>query len=204
MPTPNIARTTLLVDNQISRLDTYTVSARNLEAAYQYLIAEVVMLRLFAIVEHSIAEIAYKICSGARYLNGRVPNVLYMSRSIQGARFSMLNYNRRRPKSNLQWTRSRYIRESVENVLDSGEPYLINANANGNILNEMRQVRNYIAHRNTSSRDAYKRVIRTTFGANLNISVGAFLMSTKRLSTPKIHTYIQQSRIILDDLTRGH
>ena len=44
-------------------------SLGSLEPKIQFAIAEVLMLRSFSIFENSIAEIAYKLASGAKYIN---------------------------------------------------------------------------------------------------------------------------------------
>ncbi len=71
------------------------------------------------------------------------------------------------------------------------------------MIDEMRIVRNHIAHRASSTYQDYKTVIFRIFGASLRIQPGAFLTSTKRLPRPKIIDYISISKIIVNEITCG-
>jgi hypothetical protein len=73
----------------------------------------------------------------------------------------------------------------------------------GNSIDEMRKVRNFIAHRSTSSRSEYRDVIRLTYGANINISSGVFLISDRRSSIPNIDRYITTTKIVLNDMEKA-
>ncbi len=76
-----------------------------MEAKYQHFIAEMIMLRLFSIFEDSVAEIAYKLASGAMYSNGNYPTLTCQAGSMAGARGLFLNHGRARSVQNLKWTK---------------------------------------------------------------------------------------------------
>lgn len=203
MPTPRLDITLRDVRRSIEYLEKYRADSRSLEPKFQYFIAELIMLRLFSVLESAIAEIAYKLVAGAIYLNGSQPNRLFSANSVAGARTAMLTYGRSTPRQNLSWSKSRYIRESTANVLASSESYLLYAVAHGGTLDEMRKVRNYIAHRNSSTRKGYKQVVRIAYGANSKVNVGPFLVSEQRASIAKLDAYLSSTKIIIGDMVRG-
>ncbi len=79
---------------EINILSNYIAQSQSLEAKYQYLIAEVVLLKLFAVFELAAAETAYRLACGTAYKNGNAPVVHHLCRSISDAHNKMLSYNR--------------------------------------------------------------------------------------------------------------
>ena len=184
-------------------LERYRSDSLMLEAKYQYFVAEVIMLRLFSILEQSIAEIAYKIVAGASYLNGNSPILLTSARNVAGAKTLLLTYGRRKPVQNLKFTKSKFIRDSVRYVINASDAFVVKSQWHGARIDEMRKVRNHLAHRNTSTRKEYNKVVRSIYGANLRIQTGPFLVSTKRRVPANIDRYIGEVRIIMHDLMNG-
>ncbi|HVW13405.1 MAG TPA: hypothetical protein VHB54_06285 [Mucilaginibacter sp.] len=189
--------------DDINILENYILSSLALDARYQHIIGEVIMLRLFSIVESTISEFALKLACGANYKNGNSPIVLLRSRSMQNAYSNMLSYNRRRALRYLRWTKASFVKESIEHVLDISDTFYTKVNIYGNLINEMRIVRNHIAHRSTSTRSEYITLLRLKYGGNPNLTVGAYLTSTARNSTPNIRTYIASTRIVLHEISEG-
>lgn len=203
MAKPKIHTTTDFALNQISLLEKYVLSMNTIEVKFQYFISELVMLRLFAIVETSIAEIAYKLATGATYLNGNPPKLLVSPCvSIKAAKHNMRTLNRR-TTTDLHWRKASDIKDNIKHLLDSSDYFAQNIDKYGSIFSEMRIVRTYIAHRNTGSRKKFKSVIRQIYGANLRLQVGAFLISKKRKPMANLEKYIKTSRIFLNDIAIG-
>ena len=203
MPVPRLDITLRDTRRGIDYFATYRSDSRDLAPRYQYFIVELIMLRLFAIMENAIADVAYKLVAGAAYINGNKPRRCFSASSIAGARTAMLAYGRSKPRQNLSWSKSKYIRESTSRVLASTESYLTYAQVHGGTLDEMRKVRNFIAHRNSTSRRGYKQVVRATYGANSKVGVGPFLVSDQRSSTAKIDSYLLAVKIIIADMANG-
>lgn len=170
---------------------------------FQYMISEVVMLRLFSIMEFYFAEIALKLACGTRYRNGNQPLIHMQCRSVQDAYSKMLSHNRRQPKLYLKWTTERFIRESIEHILNVNDSFFRNIQIHASLINEMRIVRNHIAHKTTTTRTDYLRLLRTLYGANPKLSVGAFLTSTSRSPISNIDRYTRSTIIMLNDITLG-
>lgn len=203
MPAPRLEVTVREATAGLLRLENFRASSQSLLPVHQYLIAELIMLRLFSIVESAIEDLACKLAVGASYANGTLPNPLVNVRSIDGAKSAMKNGGRTRPRNNLRWNRSQSIRESTSAVLSPSEPFIRYAQAHSAILNEMRQVRNHVAHRSSDSRRDYQQAVRTAYGANSRVRVEVFLTSRQRLPVAKIDEYLAAAKIMISDLARG-
>ena len=202
MASPKIETTYSSAISQISVLEKYRSSSLSLEAKFQHLVSEVIMLRLFAIIENAIHDTALKIACGKPYRNGTNPNIFSICRSMAHANLQFQSYNR--PKSiQTKWTKVAYINRSIKKIIPESEPFRQNISNFCTEISEMRNVRNHIAHRTSSTYTNYKQVIISTFGAHLKIKTGAFLTSTKRLPNPKINTYLSIAKIVVNDITKG-
>jgi hypothetical protein len=203
MGAPTLSATLNSANAQIARLQKYKTDAKLLDAKYQHIISEMIMLRLFSIFEDSVADLAFRIIAGATYTNGVAPIIAARTRRIADSRGLLLTHGRVKPESNLKWTKAQYIRESVEYVIPITERFVTNAQAHGQIIDEMRRVRNVLAHNTKSAKSDFKFVIRQTYGANINISAGAFLTSTRRSNPCNIERYILASKAIISALASG-
>lgn len=204
MARPKVNTTTDYALSQISSLEDKILSMNTLEIKFQYFISELVMMRLFSIVEASIAEIAYKLATGAKYSNGNSPLLLVSPcPSMNAAKIKMRNENRGGRTVDLKWSKASYIKQSIRYVLDDTDCFARNIDNHGIIISEMSKVRNFIAHKNPNSKDGYKSVLRQKYGAHPKLQVGAFLLSTKRTPTSNLEIYIKTSRIFLKDISTG-
>ena len=189
--------------NDIIIINNYNLSSKSLDARYQHMISEVLMLRLFSILESTISEVAFKLACGALYRNSNVPRIHRPCSSIQDASTAMLNYNRSRPLQYHRWTKASFVKDSIEHVLDITDSFFVNVRNHGALINEMRIVINHIAHISTSTKLEYNQLLITTYGGNPRITIGAFLTSTNRNPIANIDRYIASIRIILNDITKG-
>ena len=204
MAAPRVDVTVRNTTADIDRLETFRADSQSLDPVHQYLIAELIVLRLFSIVESAIEEIACKLVAGSPYVNGLPPARLFPARSRDGARLAMLTHGRKKTKSYLRWTSVKDIRDSTSQVLKSTDPFITYAQAHGNILSEMRKVRNFLAHRKgPNARSGYKEVVRVVYGANSRVSIGAFLTSRRSRPVAKVDEYLATARIMVSDLARG-
>lgn len=202
MASPRIETTYSSALSQITILENYRNCSLALESKFQHLIAEVIMLRLFSIIENCIRETAQKLACGSSYKNGINPIPIITCRSMSDACLKFQSYNRTKPIS-LRWTKVQFVNNSIKKIIPPTEPFRIKLVPFNNSYDEMRKVRNHIAHRTSSTYVDYKAVIIQNFGGQLKIKTGAFLTSTKRLSRAKIDTYFSISRIMINDLTNG-
>ena len=161
------------------------------------------MLRSFSILEESISELACKLVAGARSLNGAQPNRLFQARSVAGARTAMLTWGRRKPRQYLNWNKVDNIKANTFLVLAGSEPFLSYSALHGASTDEMRKIRNFVAHRSQSARIGYREVIRSTYGANPPVAVGTFLVTTSRWNPAKIDKYLETTKVIIQELAAG-
>lgn len=204
MARPKVERTVHMLNRSVDQLTQYYRDSNSLAPRFQYLVAELVMLRLFSVLEEAIEEVALKLVARALYTNGQPPTLRYNARSISDARSAMMNYGRAKSLSHLRWGRSGDIRDSVDKVMEGTDPFCRNATAHGAILNEMRIVRNRVAHVGSDSRARFQQVIRHTYGANRSIQTGAFLTSVQVLPRAKMEDYLAATRVLVADLARGY
>ena len=187
----------------IERLERFRIQSQGMRADHQYLIAELIMLRLFAILEAAIENLACKLGAGATYINGVSPNRIYNAQSVRGARDAMEHPSGTSERITLRWTSSRDVRKSTSGVLESNEPFLTNVGKHASILTEMRKVRNFLAHRSSNSRSGFKEVVRSVYGANSRVRVEAFLTSQRKRPVAKIDEYITSTKVMIQDLAYG-
>ncbi len=203
MPTPRVDVTVRKTTTDIEHLKTFRTNSQCLAPVYQYLIAELIMLRLFSIIESAIEDVACKLIAGASYVNGTQPTRLFTARSVEGARSAMLRHGRQKTKNYLRWTSVKDIRDSTSQVLNPTDPFIMYARVHGNILSEMRKVRNFLAHRNSRTRQSYREVVRVVYGANSRVGIEAFLTSRRGRAVAKVDEYLTTARIMISDLARG-
>lgn len=204
MPLPRLTSTYNASINDISILTRYIADSSQLDSRYQYMISEVVMLRLFSILEFSIADIACKLACGALYRDGTNPLVLHPCHNISHASAQMLSFGRgRNPLRFLQWTKADLIEKSIRNVLDINDNFNRYVQLNAALINEMRIVRNHVAHKTASTRNDYYQLLSTIYSLNPRINIGPYLTSTTRHARSNINKYLLSVPIILNDLTKG-
>src|SRR5262249_1929124 len=117
---------------------------------YRMLLAEMIALQAFYSFE----------ASGAKYGDGTAPTVTHPARSIDHALYSMRTLGRTRPKGILKWNKTREIIANVQHVLATTEAFCTACRNHGSRLNEIRVVRNHIAHNSHETRRDFAGVVR--------------------------------------------
>ena len=182
----------------------YLNGSTNLESKYQYLVSEVILLRLFSILETAISQIALKLACGADYENGKPSIRLVNCSNITDAEVKMMSFGRSKNKTHLKWTNDKFIKESIKYVLDVNDSFFVNIQNNKSIIEEMRKVRNHVAHKTSgTAKDCYDILYLRYNSKKLRLSVGAFLCSNIRNNPSNIERYLLSAPIILKDLCKG-
>lgn len=143
----------------------------------QYLLAEILLIRLTSALEDFLAGSSYRIAVGAFYLDGTSPNLTSRCSSFQDARTKMLTLGREKPKQYLQWSRASYVKDNVKMVIDGGDHFLVTVDQFGAFWSECFKVRTFAAHRSTSSREKFKAVVSQIYGQPRRMELGRFLLS---------------------------
>lgn len=204
MPVASITTTYNNSINEIRILSGYMSDCANLESKYQYFISEVVMLRLFAVLETTLGEVALKLACGALYKNGIAPLTHITCTSIRDAENKMATFGRGRNAIRfLKWNQESDVEKMIRFVLVLTDAYFVNIQNHAVLIDEMRNIRNHIAHRNRGTARNYYQVLRNIYTSNIKITMGAFLNSTARNAIPNIQRYLTSTPIILHDITKG-
>lgn len=204
MPVVNINTSYQKSIKAIDILSKYMIECKNLESKYQYIVSEVIMIRLFAILETTIGDMALKIACGARYKNGVVPLTHLTCSSINDAYNKMISYNRgTRPLRYLKWTTVNDTKMCIMHILNTSDKFFVNIQNHKDLLDEMRLIRNHIAHKNAGTARKYYEVLKLIYSGNLRIAMGAFLTSIARNPLPNIDRYLLSTPIILNDISTG-
>jgi hypothetical protein len=187
---------------QTNRLLDLRLNTASLEPKYQKLVAEVLFLRAFGLVEKAIESITIKILCGAKYVDTSQPLVLINASSAAEARYNMMNVGRARPLFYLKWTQVAVIKKNIKYLIDPTDAFIRTLDSYNSEIEEMRHVRNHIAHGTSSTRAKYKPVVRGYYGAYLNSITPGTLLLSPRWVPPLIDRYIATARIFIRDIVR--
>ncbi len=113
------------------------------------------------------------------------------------------SHARRQRRRYLKWTTASFIKETCKHVLDESDRFLIQIDKNSQLISDVNDVRNHIAHKASSTRQRFKDVVRRTYGYNRNVTPSQFLISPAGVTTPNLDTYIQASKIAISDISSG-
>jgi hypothetical protein len=159
---PSVLPDYRLHDAETGRLLALCGTLNTLQAAHQKLVAEIVLLRLFSLFENAISSICLKLACGAKYVDCTEPRLLVRSRSVQNARTLCQTHGRRRPRYELKWSKCSEIKNNVSHLIDPNDNIIVVMDRNGSLIDELRRVRNRIAHNNAQSRRSYGDVVLST------------------------------------------
>ena len=187
----------------ISVVENYKIKSLVLQPQFQGFVAEILMLRLFSILEKAVFDISCRVACGAQYFNGLIPTPIIMARTIDDAINKFKNYNRTSTYDHLQFSNVSNTNKAIKNVIPDTEPFRQNLNHYGVEFEEMRNVRNQIAHRTSNTYSKYRDVIMRRYGSALRIKTSVFLISTTRERRPVIDQYVTIVKLMLLDLAKG-
>jgi hypothetical protein len=166
-------------------------------------VAEIALLRAFDLLQGVFQTTATKLVCGASYLDGSMANVLLQARSQTTALTNMSTHGRARPKHRLRWSQVSEIKDNCKFVVQTTEHFLTTLTFHSSIIDEMRNVRNRIAHNNADSRTKYQVVVRRHYGAEMkHISPGTLLLSD-RFIPRLINQYLAQSKVLVKQMLKG-
>lgn len=202
MPSVNVSVPCSQLFSKLGHYQTIVAGLRALEPRLQRLVAELVMLRLVDELQTAVAGIALRLACGAPYSDGSSPVLLLSPAASTAAALTVMESYKRRPKYRARWGRASDIRDTVKHVLAGTDQYCSAITANALVIAEMQAVRNRIAHRNGNSVAAFANVIRRYYGAQVGISPGALLLSS-RFAPPLLERYLVACRVIVKDCARS-
>ena len=204
MPAASLAASHRTYLAQASRLTSLVPTAHLLASDLKQMLAEMIALQAFYFFELAIEDIAAKIICGARYGDGVVPAVTHSARSIDDALASMRTIGRKRPKGILKWNKVQEINGNVQNVLDTSDHFSGACRTHSARLNEIRIVRNHIAHGNAGTRAEYAGVVQSRLGARPNKlpRPGLFILREFTPNVPLLTDYVVTLGVVLRDAAK--
>ncbi len=192
-----------LHDSETARLLSLCGTLKSLPAVHQKLVAEIILLRLFDLFENLVSSVTTKLACGAAYLDGTAPVFLERAGSLRSATILFQTHGREKRKFVLKWSTAREIKENIKYVIDKYDSVVEVVDRNGSFIDELRRVRNRIAHNNAQSRKNYREVVRRHYGAYMNHVTPGVLLLTPRKRPALIEQYIKQERIMAKDVVRA-
>ena len=201
MARPSILATYNKSIRELLIVERYLLTSKNLPPEMYGFVAEILMLRIFSILESCIREVSVRVACGVSYKNGVMPAPTIRCSSIQDALNKFKSVGRSRPLLYLKFTNVNHTNDSIKYIINNSEPLRVKLAHYGVQFEEMRRVRNHIAHRYKNTFAEYKTVIMNRYGANLKLKPSVFLTSTKRQPRAIIDEYLITVKVIIDDIT---
>lgn len=188
----------------------------NLEFKFQKLIAETAMLRLFYGIENAMANISCKLLMNSPYcdtppsrpqfLPGIVPY-----RSYSAAEAAIVSLRRPRVRY-LKWTQLADIQGNLQPFLVAGEYFVVERGVLDPVFEDMRRVRNHIAHSTKSTAAGFAAVVARIYPLQpRGITPGKLLLSQRTgfVGAPTggrpriIEQYLRWTKLATTHLVKG-
>lgn len=186
------------------RIGSLIGSLDDLGVAHRKLVAEIVMIRMFLLTENTVASVCSKLVCGANYLDGTAPRTLISASSSTSAQKLMRTQGRTRAKSFLKWASCRDIRDNLRHTVQSVDPVFGVISNHSARMDEMRYVRNHIAHRSRSTQSQFREIVVNYYGALRRGMTPGLLLLTPALGPPLLlDKYLTFNRIFIRELVRA-
>lgn len=189
--------------DEAMRLQGLVDSMGSISPTYRKVVAEIVLLRLHYLLQNTIISVLVKLICRATYLDGSSPNLLVSARSREATLNAIASHRPRKRRGSLSWSKVAEIKNNVKYFLAPAEHALAVLDAHGVFVDELRRVRNRIAHNDTKARQNYQVVVKRYYGAKLNsVTPGTLLLSPRRRPV-LLEQYLVKCRILVRNLVKG-
>ena len=172
---------------------------------HRKLIAEIVLIRLFLLTENTVESVCSKLLCGADYLDGTGPRNTVAATSKTSARKMMRQNGRQKVKPYLKWTNAADIRDNLQYTIQiqNIDPVFNVITNHETRLNEMRYIRNHIAHRSQATLLKFREIIKQYYGGLKHGMTPGVLLLTPAIGPPNLlKQYLIFNRIFIKDLVR--
>lgn len=202
---PSLHQQAALVRNTSTAALTLTTRLLSLESIPRRYVAEMIVIRIFALFEALVEDSACRLICGAKYCDGSAPS-LERSRPTQGferARSAMRLFGRCDPHNLLRWNKASEIKRNLECLFPANEHFIEIIIRHGRFISDLRKVRNHIAHCNAGTRRKFEQVKVNYYGASVkSITPGRFLLSS-RFSPIVLEQFCRTTKILLLEAIKG-
>ena len=123
--------------------------------------------------------------------------------SKASAKALIVQHGRGSPRKSLSWGSAKAIRDNLKYTVDASDQLFRVVSNYGNLLTEMRRVRNHVAHNNASTRVHFRNVVRNHYGGlRRGISPGVLLLTRTWGRPVVLERYVRGCRVMIKDLVR--
>lgn len=204
MARPNLAVDWRDFDGEIKALAALMPSLQSLPIGHRKLVAEIVLIRLFLLLENTTRSVCCKLLCGANYMDGLTPLRNVNARSATHANTLMCTHGRAKPKRFAEWTQTSDIRDNLAFTMQGADPFFAHMLNYGTLWTDLRFARNHIAHRNEGTRQNFhKLLVKHYGGVKRGVSPGVLLLKPQPGGTVLLNTYLVSCRIFMKGLVRG-
>jgi hypothetical protein len=182
--------------------------SQSLEFEYQKLIAETLILRLFYELDKCIECVVLKLLSGSCYLDSTTPSLLLPTfKSQEAARQYIFSLHKK--MRYLEWTTLTKIKTQLANIMDTRDHFLITRDLYDLTYEEMRFVRNHVAHNTASTKAKFTPIAHRVFMTSKGISPSKLLISDRNAIASYTGTerviaqYIRWARVFIKVITKS-
>jgi hypothetical protein len=182
--------------HRCDKYDKIISGTAGLHPSFRWMVGELILLRLFDDFQEMLEGVAVRLACGASYADGTMPILLASpARSTSGAIALFETHGRLKPKQ-MKWSNSTFIGETTKNVMAANDSFMFACNAHAQTIEQMRVVRNRIAHANSKTRNSFSSVVVQHYGARLNHVTPGKLLLTPRFGTAILSIYLSTCRVI--------
>jgi hypothetical protein len=168
-------------------------------------VAEMIIVRVFALFEAIVEDSACRMVCGAQYCDGTNAN-LRRRRPARGhlsALKEMQMFGRTEPHKSLRWNRSRDIKKNLECLFPVNEHFINTLVGHGQFISDLRKVRNHIAHGNYDSKCKFTEVVRNYYGANVYAMTPGRMLLSARFRPVLVEQFCRKTQTILIAAIKG-
>ena len=161
-------------------------------------VAELIVVRMFSLFEAVVEDSACRLVCGAPYCDGSVPALLRTRpcRGLDQARDAIRTFNRTSPRF-VRWNRANEIVSNLEKLFPPSEHFVVTMVGHSGFLDDLRKVRNHIAHGNEGTHRHFQNVVAARYGAKVpGLTPGRMLLSS-RFKPLLLEQYCRQTGAIL-------
>ncbi len=187
--------------------------AKVLEAKYQRLIAESALLRLFYTFDTVVEVVALKLLTNTLYCDGTSPTRVFPP--FRSVKIASNRIDRLRPKGSgrfTKWTMLKNVQQNLAAFVPITEHFLVQRRVMDPVFEDMRHLRNHIAHGSNSTQREFSVVVAKIYPTKpKGISPGKLLVSPRRAfvgatssNRPRvIEQYLLWSKVAIKLLVKG-
>jgi hypothetical protein len=159
------------------------------------LFAELSFLRMYVSWEAFLEESFSRFLCGARGTSGAVPVSFTKPNSIEHAKRILVGLDRGGRYAD--WSRRETVVARASLLFRHGAPFSLPLTAAARDLDDMRLIRDCIAHRSRTSKDSVAKIIQRRTGLAHKYSPGRFLLKTAVLGAPATFLDFFASTLVL-------